>query len=188
MRTEMTRRDLFRTAGLGAPALSLGSSALGAANVSVSTPKTIPLGYELPRLPYAYDALEPAIEARVLKVHHLKHHAGYVKGLKKTLASLETARNALDFSHVKVLSRNLAFTASGHALHTLYRYSMTPGGSPEPKGSWGRPSSATSGHSPASRPSSSPRRRRSKAPAGACWPGTPWAKGSSCSSARNTRT
>ena len=134
MAAKLSRRDLFKTAGLGALALSVGCSSVGAGKMTKTNPIKRPLGYGLPKLPYPYNALEPGIEARVLKVHHGKHHAGYVKGLANTLVSLKAARDALNFARIKALSRNLAFTGSGHVLHTLYWYSLTPGGSDEPKG------------------------------------------------------
>ena len=41
--------------------------------------------YTLPNLPYAYDALEPAIDARTMEIHHAKHHQAYVDNLNKAL-------------------------------------------------------------------------------------------------------
>jgi len=84
--------------------------------------------YELPPLPYAYDALEPVLDKQTLTIHHDKHHAGYVAGLNKTLEALEAARKSGDMSAVKALSKNLAFHGSGALLHALYWESMTPGG------------------------------------------------------------
>jgi Fe-Mn family superoxide dismutase len=89
-------------------------------------------------LPYGYDALRPGIEEDVLRVHHDKHHAGYVRGLNATLKALDQARASAGFSAIKRLSRNLAFHGSGHVLHALYWESMKPGGSPEPTGTLGR--------------------------------------------------
>jgi len=143
MSAAVSRRNLIKSAGLGALALSVGCAGAARAIGPKGKPAKIskmPVGYKLPKLPYAYNALEPSIEARVLRVHHDKHHAGYVKGLNRTLKQLEAARNSADFSRIKGLSRNLAFTASGHVLHTLYWHSMTPGtpgGSPEPTGNLG---------------------------------------------------
>jgi len=129
----MSRRDLMKTIGLGAAAVSLGG-ALGPSAGGEEPSEEAPKAYELPALPYAYDALEPQIEERVLRVHHDKHHAGYVSGLNRTLGKLEEARAGGDFSQIKALSRDLAFHGSGHVLHSLYWESMTPGGSGEPTG------------------------------------------------------
>ena len=50
------------------------------------------MSFQLPNLPYAYDALEPHIDARTMEIHHGKHHAGYVKGLNATEKALAEAR------------------------------------------------------------------------------------------------
>jgi Fe-Mn family superoxide dismutase len=82
--------------------------------------------YTLPPLPYSYNALEPLYEERTLRIHHDKHHAGYVKGLNSVLEKLETARKSNDYGSIKALSRDLAFNGSGHVLHTLFWHSMSP--------------------------------------------------------------
>ncbi len=82
--------------------------------------------YTLGELPYAYDALAPLYEAPTLRIHHDKHHAGYVRGLNKTLEQLAAARKAGDYAGIKGLSRNLAFHGSGHVLHSLFWRSMSP--------------------------------------------------------------
>ena len=127
----VSRRDLMKSAGLGALALSLGGSinCLAAAEGPRKTGQ-----YTLPPLPYLWGALAPAINEKVLRLHHTKHHAGYVKGLNATLKKLADARAAGDFSRIKSLSRDLAFHGSGHVLHSLYWLSMKPGGSGEPRG------------------------------------------------------
>jgi Fe-Mn family superoxide dismutase len=82
--------------------------------------------YTLPPLPYPYDALEPLYDERTLRIHHTRHHAGYVNGLNSTLTKLQAARASGDFSSIKALSRDLAFNGSGHVLHTLFWHSMSP--------------------------------------------------------------
>jgi len=126
--SEMNRRELL---GLGALAAGLGAwgGAAGAAEAPAASGE-----YELPKLPYGYDALAPAIEEKVLRLHHTKHHAAYVKGLNATLAALAKAREAGDFAAIGGLSRNLAFHGSGHVLHALYWNSMRPGDAAEPEG------------------------------------------------------
>ncbi len=89
--------------------------------------------YILPPLPYAFDALEPLYDKRTLTIHYTKHHAGYVRGLNKTLEKLAAARQVEDFSSIKTLSRALAFHGSGHVLHTLFWNSMIAGGSEVPE-------------------------------------------------------
>ncbi|MEM6749958.1 MAG: superoxide dismutase [Planctomycetota bacterium] len=93
--------------------------------------------YVLPDLPYAYDALEAAIDETTMRIHHGKHHVGYVRGLNKGLAQMAEARASGDFGAIRALSRNVAFAGGGHALHTLFWQNMAPagaGGGGEPEG------------------------------------------------------
>ena len=83
--------------------------------------------YVLPPLDYAYDALEPHIDAQTMHLHHDKHHAGYVRGLNKATQALADAVEKEDFSLVKHWERQLAFTGSGHFLHAIYWKNMAPG-------------------------------------------------------------
>lgn len=94
--------------------------------------------YELPPLPYDYDALEPYIDEQTMRLHHDKHHLGYVNGLNSALEKLEAARNSGDFAAVKHLSREAAFHGSGHLLHTIFWPNMAPAG----KGGGGEPTGA----------------------------------------------
>jgi Fe-Mn family superoxide dismutase len=93
--------------------------------------------YELPPLPYDYNALEPHIDEQTMRLHHDKHHLGYVNGLNKALEKLEEARAAGDFAMVKHWSREAAFHGSGHFLHSIFWPNMAPagnGGGGEPTG------------------------------------------------------
>ncbi len=74
----------------------------------------------LPPLPYAYDALEPAIDAATVTFHHDKHHAAYVAGYNTAEAKLREAADKGDFATVKHWTRELAFHGAGAALHALY--------------------------------------------------------------------
>jgi Fe-Mn family superoxide dismutase len=82
--------------------------------------------YTLPKLPYDYDALEPVIDEQTVRLHHDKHHQGYVNGLNSTLKKLEEARKKGDYSDVKSLKRDLAFHGSGAVLHNLYWEGLCP--------------------------------------------------------------
>ncbi|MDX1394002.1 MAG: superoxide dismutase [Gemmatimonadota bacterium] len=82
--------------------------------------------YELPDLPYDYDALEPHIDEQTMRLHHSKHHQGYVNGANTALESLARARETNDLAAVKPLSRDLAFNVSGHVLHSVFWRNMTP--------------------------------------------------------------
>jgi superoxide dismutase, Fe-Mn family len=88
--------------------------------------------YVLPDLPYAYDALEPVLDEKTLRIHHDKHHAGYVNGLNATMAKMDDARKSGDYGAVKALSIDLAFNGSGHILHSLFWHSMKPKSSAVP--------------------------------------------------------
>ena len=90
--------------------------------------------YELPPLPYAYDALEPHYGEETVRLHHDKHHAGYVKGLNAAEQKLADARASGDMGAVKALSQLLGFHGSGHILHTIFWTNMKPGGGGAPSG------------------------------------------------------
>jgi Fe-Mn family superoxide dismutase len=82
--------------------------------------------YQLPPLPYEYDALEPVLDGKTLTIHHNRHHAAYVKGLNEALQKLDAARKDGDYRYVDHLSQLVAFHGSGHVLHTLFWHSMSP--------------------------------------------------------------
>lgn len=84
--------------------------------------------YVLPPLPYDYNALEPAIDEETMRLHHDKHHAGYVKGLNQALADLASARSGGEYAVIKGISRDLAFNGSGHLLHCMFWSNMAPAG------------------------------------------------------------
>ncbi|HEX4405317.1 MAG TPA: superoxide dismutase [Polyangia bacterium] len=89
--------------------------------------------YTLPELSYDFGALEPHISARILELHHGKHHAAYVQGANATLEKLEEARAKGDFASLPALERALAFHVSGHVLHSLFWENLAPkaGGKPD---------------------------------------------------------
>ncbi len=90
--------------------------------------------YELPPLPYAYDALEPHIDEQTMHLHHDLHHKGYVDGLNKALDMLDAARQSGDYGLVKHWEREAAFHGSGHFLHSIFWENMGPGKGGEPQG------------------------------------------------------
>lgn len=90
--------------------------------------------FELPSLPYSFDALEPHIDARTMEIHHGKHHAGYVANLNKALEGTELEGKSLDellkdISKYPVAVRN---NGGGHYNHSLFWTVMGPnkGGNP----------------------------------------------------------
>jgi superoxide dismutase, Fe-Mn family len=90
--------------------------------------------YELPPLGYDYAALEPHYSARVLELHHDKHHKAYVDGVNATLDKLAAARESDDLSAIVGLEKTLAFNLSGHVLHTLFWKNLSPNGGDRPDG------------------------------------------------------
>jgi len=92
--------------------------------------------YVLPPLPYAYEALEPHIDAQTMRLHHDIHHKGYVDGLNKAVEQLSAFRAAEPGAagtpgapSIKAVERELAFHGSGHFLHTIFWQNMAPAGS-----------------------------------------------------------
>ncbi len=85
--------------------------------------------YELPPLPYSYDALEPVISKETLQYHHDKHHLGYVNGANAAIDKLEKHLNGqLESIDIRAVLRDFEFNYGGHLLHTLYWLNMAPQG------------------------------------------------------------
>ena len=82
--------------------------------------------YQLPPLPYAYNALEPYIDEETMRLHHDIHHAGYVKGLNTAVQKIEEATKSGDFAMIKHWERELAFHGAGHFLHSIFWKNMGP--------------------------------------------------------------
>ncbi|QWU16834.1 superoxide dismutase, Fe-Mn family [Paenibacillus sophorae] len=91
-------------------------------------------GHKLPPLPYPYNALEPYIDEKTMRIHHDIHHKSYVDGLNKAEKKLADARKSGDFDLVKHWERELAFNGAGHYLHTIFWDEMSPHGGGRPTG------------------------------------------------------
>lgn len=96
--------------------------------------------FELPELPYAYDALEPHIDARTMEIHHTKHHNGYVTNLNAALEghdlgdmTIEELMRGIDKvpASIRTAVRN---HGGGHANHSLFWTIMSRDGGDEPTG------------------------------------------------------
>ena len=111
-------------------------AALCVCALSVMTTTTVhcEASHTLPPLPYEYDALEPFLSEQVLRLHHDKHHQGYVNGLNAAELKLKEAQQAGDFSQVRALCDAIAFNYSGHLLHSIFWANMSPEGGGEPGG------------------------------------------------------
>ncbi|MET0560155.1 MAG: superoxide dismutase [Gaiellaceae bacterium] len=101
------------------------------------------MAFSVPDLSYAFDALEPHIDARTMEIHHDKHHAAYVTNLNAALEgtewaeqSIETVLTGLDSipEDKRMAVRN---NGGGHANHTLFWEIMGPDGGGEPSGALG---------------------------------------------------
>ena len=96
--------------------------------------------YELPSLPYAYDALEPTIDAQTMEIHHSKHHATYVNNLNAALEGTEWMDRPLEeiFAELEIIPEDkrvaVRNNGGGHANHTLFWETMSPDGGGEPSG------------------------------------------------------
>jgi superoxide dismutase, Fe-Mn family len=99
-----------------------------------------PMPYDLPPLPYPYDALAPTIDERTMRVHHGKHHAGCVTMLNAALDGSDWADRPVEdvLANLGDLPQDVrdAVRANGgdHANHSLYWESMAPHGGGEPAG------------------------------------------------------
>ena len=82
--------------------------------------------YTLPELPYDYAALEPHISAKIMQLHHDKHHATYLAGANAAVEKLEEARANGNFAIINQLEKDLAFNLGGHTNHSLFWKIMAP--------------------------------------------------------------
>ena len=127
--TILSRKDFLKLAGVsvGTAALAL-SKTDAVAEAQATARSTLPLAsqYKVDKLPYAYEALEPHIDARTVKIHHDKHYAGYVRSANAILARMEAARSKEEYRHLRALLRGLAFSTSGVILHQLYFANLGP--------------------------------------------------------------
>jgi len=141
-----SRRDVLKTMGAGAALLGLGllsANKLSADDTPVAVPAggTEPLPWELPKLGYAYDALEPHIDARTMGIHYTKHHQAYIDNAKKALADypdlLALGANGLVINLDKVpekISTLVRNNAGGHVNHTFFWKILAPAAGEAPSG------------------------------------------------------
>ena len=93
------------------------------------------MAFELPKLGYAYDALEPTIDAKTMEIHHSKHHQAYIDNLNKAIEGTDlegkTIEEICKTGTDKSAVRN---NGGGHFNHSLFWEILTPGGSKAPVG------------------------------------------------------
>lgn len=98
------------------------------------------MAYELPALPYSFDALEPHIDAKTMEIHHDKHHAAYVTKVNDALAGTDMEGQPIEMvlSNIELLPEGVQTAVQnnggGHANHTLFWSILSPDGGGEPSG------------------------------------------------------
>ena len=98
------------------------------------------MAFKLPQLPYDYKALAPHIDARTMKIHHTKHHAGYTNKLNAAIAGTPLAKMKIEAILAKLDMTNMAVrnTGGGFYNHSLFWKVMSPTGGGEPVGKMGK--------------------------------------------------
>lgn len=96
------------------------------------------MAFELPNLPYAFDALEPNIDARTMEIHHDRHHAGYTNNLNNAIAGTDLESKSIEEILANV-SGNVAVrnNGGGYYNHNLFWTVMSPDGGGAPDGALG---------------------------------------------------
>jgi len=98
------------------------------------------MAYTLPDLPYAYDALEPHIDAKTMEIHHGKHHNGYVNNVNAALEGTDLGSKSVEelISDLNAVPENIRGTVrnngGGHANHSLFWTVMAPHAGGKPTG------------------------------------------------------
>ncbi len=136
----MTRRQALKTTALVSAAFATAPGAI--AQTTPTAAPAAPTGpYKLPPLPYAFDALEPHIDARTMEIHHDKPHAAYVTNLNKAVADYpEVGKKSgeelvMDLNAVPEKIRTaVRNNGGGHYNHSLFWQMMKKDGGGEPKG------------------------------------------------------
>lgn len=94
------------------------------------------MSFQLPKLPYAYDALEPYVDALTMEIHHTKHHAGYTNNLNNAIAGTDLAGKTIEDILKNIDMSNAAVRNNGGGFynHDLFWKVMSPDGGGEPTG------------------------------------------------------
>ena len=94
------------------------------------------MAFELPKLPYAYDALEPHIDARTMEIHHTKHHQAYITNLNNAIAGTEAEKQSIE-EICKNISKQVPAVRNnggGHFNHSLFWTVLAPNAGGNPTG------------------------------------------------------
>lgn len=136
----VSRRSVLKTLGAGALLMGTGAGArLFAADAPLSVAGNTTQPFTLPKLPYAYDALEPHFDARTMEIHHTKHHQAYITNANKALESQPELRALSGEALVSRLDRvpeplrtTLRNNVGGHLNHAFFWESLSPKGGGAP--------------------------------------------------------
>lgn len=135
----MKKREFIKTSSIltvGALTVPISSCKSGGESSQESESGVSFTPFELPQLPYAYEALEPSIDKMTMEIHHGKHHAGYVRKLNAALESHALAGKSLDdiVSALGPEDTAVRNNGGGHYNHSLFWEIMKPGGGQVPTG------------------------------------------------------
>ena len=105
------------------------------------------MSFELPKLPYAYDALEPHIDARTMEIHHTKHHQAYITNLNNALAGTDAQSLSVDeiCAHISKYPMAVRNNGGGHYNHSLFWTILAPNAGGAPSGAVAEAISSTFG-------------------------------------------
>src|SRR3990167_5478558 len=94
------------------------------------------MAFELPKLPYAYNALEPHIDARTMEIHHSKHHQAYTTNLNNAIAGSDLEKQSIEdiLKNISKQSMVVRNNGGGYFNHNLFWEIMSPNGGGEPSG------------------------------------------------------
>jgi Fe-Mn family superoxide dismutase len=132
----MDKRTFLKTGAVGLGGLFTFSS-LSASKIVRKILKREPIReFKLPELPYAYDALEPYIDAETMKLHYTKHHAGYTANFNAAVKEAGiTGKNAKEIlSEVSLYPEAVKNNGGGYLNHKLFWRVLSPDGGGEPNG------------------------------------------------------
>ncbi len=94
------------------------------------------MAFELPQLPYAYDALEPYIDARTMEIHHTEHHNAYITNVNAAIAGTDLEGKTIENILINLDMKNMPVRNNGGGFynHNLFWTVMTPNGGGLPTG------------------------------------------------------
>ena len=102
----------------------------------VKTYKNKIMAFELPKLNYSYDSLEPHIDSKTMEIHHGKHHAGYTNNLNNAISGSELENHSIEeiLKNLNMDNSALRNNAGGYYNHNLFWNILSPNGGGKPNG------------------------------------------------------